>query len=83
MLQFTLYKSKQFIFLISLYSEQSKTKRYVSNLQTVVRKNTIIIEYVLYNKLHRDDRDENGRILPAVIWGNGRKEWYQDGKRLM
>jgi len=31
--------------------------------------------------IHRDERDENGRVLPAVIGSDGRKEWWMRGKR--
>jgi len=29
--------------------------------------------------IHRDERDENNRTLPAVVYKNGTKEWWLDG----
>ena len=28
---------------------------------------------------HRDDLDENGRVLPATIWSDGSQFWYKNG----
>ena len=71
MLSFLPFKSKQFIFLISLYS--NKSKRHLSLSQTkVIRKNNYI-EYTIHERTHRE-------VLPAIIWSNGNQFWYKNGK---
>jgi len=65
MIRFACFKSKEFIFLSSLYSAKSKLKRYISQLQTkVIRKNNYI-GYFLHGRIHKEK--ELNRILPAVI----------------
>jgi len=32
-------------------------------------------------ELHRDDVDENGRVLPAYVESDGHREWFKNGKR--
>jgi hypothetical protein len=32
------------------------------------------------NKLHRDTLDEKGELNPAVMYDDGRKQWWIDGK---
>jgi len=39
------------------------------------------IEYTIHDKYHRDDRDENGRVLPVYIFNNGSQFWYRNGKK--
>jgi len=47
------------------------TKKIGSNVQ----------EYHSMNgKLHREEKDENGLILPAVIYADGTRWWYRNGK---
>jgi len=77
MLTFIPFKSKQFIFLISLYC---KSKRYLSQLQTIVEKDKYLTKYIIHGKYHRDERDENGRVLPVSIWSDGSQLWYINGK---
>jgi len=79
MLTFIPFKSKQFISVISLCSERSKTKRYHSQLQTKVNRNNHYSEYTIHGKRHRDDLDENGKILSASIWSDGTQFWYKNG----
>ena len=31
-------------------------------------------------KLHREEKDKNGLVLPAAIYANGTRKWYQNGK---
>ena len=31
-------------------------------------------------KLHREENDENGLVLPAAIYSNGTRWWYRNGK---
>ena len=87
MLSFIPFKSKEFIFLISLYSVKCKSKRYLSQLQTKVftKKDnyTEYSKYTLNEKIHREDRDENGRVLPAITWSDGSdgtQEWVKNNK---
>jgi len=79
MLSFIRYKSKEFIFLISLYSGPSKSKRYLSQLQTKVFICNNLVEYNIHEKRHREEKD-NGRVLPARIYRNGDQYWYKNGK---
>jgi len=39
-------------------------------------------EWYKNGKRHRDDLDENGRVLPAIVRSSGRKEWWKNGKKL-
>jgi len=80
MLRFISFKSKQFIFLISLYSKSIKTKRYLSQLQTKVNTNNDCVEYSIHHKIHREEKELN-RILPASIKSDGAQFWYKNGKR--
>jgi len=80
MLSFLSFKSKEFISLISLYSVQSKSKRCLSQLQTTINKSDIYIEYIVHQRLHREERELN-RILPAIITDDGRSRyWYKNGR---
>jgi len=74
MLSFIRYKSKEFIFLISLYSGPSKSKRYLSQLQTKVIHN----DYTIHGKRHREEKELN-RILPAYIKSDEVQYWYKNG----
>jgi hypothetical protein len=38
--------------------------------------------YYKFGKLHRDEIDENGERLPAVICDNGYRGWYNNGECL-
>jgi hypothetical protein len=38
-------------------------------------------EWTLDGKFHREETDENGQILPAIIYASGDSWWYQDGLR--
>jgi hypothetical protein len=38
-------------------------------------------QWMRENQLHRDDRDENGKLLPATIRADGSCDWYIDGIR--
>jgi len=79
MLRFVSFKNKQFIFLISLYSEPIKTKRYLSQLQTkIVRKNNYI-GYFLHSEIHREEKELN-RVLPAIINDEGDQYWCKNDK---
>ena len=75
MLSFIRFKSKEFTSLICACSLQSKSQKYISRLQTLILKD----DYIKYNIHNRRHRDENGKTLPAIVWGNGGQEWYKNG----
>jgi len=79
MLSFLTFKDKEFISLISLYSEKSKTRRHFSRIQTVMSKGNNYTVYNLHGKIHREQKELNC-VLPAVIVSNGRQEWYKNDK---
>ena len=79
MLSFILFKSKEFTSLISLCSEKSKSKRYISQVQTKVIRNNNYIEYSLHERMHREEKELN-RVLPAIIYSTGTQLWYKNGR---
>jgi len=79
MLTFITFKSKEFISLISLCPEKSKSKRCLSQLQTKVNRNNHYSEYSIHERTHREEKELN-RILPAVVDSNGNQDWYKNGK---
>jgi len=80
MLRFTCYKSREFIFLVSIYSEPIKTKRCLSQLQTKIYEiNDEYIEYSIHERIHREEKELN-RILPAVVYTGESQYWYKNDK---
>jgi len=80
MLSFTRFKSKEFTFLISLYSDKIKNRRHLSQLQTKVITFINCVKYTIHERRHREERDENGRVLPAYIKNDGEKCWCKNNK---
>ena len=36
--------------------------------------------HAMNGKLHREEKDENGLVLPAIIYANGSQRWWKNGK---
>jgi len=74
LIQFIPFKSKEFISLISLYRDCRSIQRNSSVFQTTYYPHSKT--YKIFNKVHREEKDESGRVLPAIEQDYTYKMWF-------
>jgi len=82
MQSFVLFKSKNFISLLSLSSIQRKSQRLISNSQSIKTIIGRLYNITIYDRKHNENKDCSNLTLPAIF--DERlyyREWYKNDKK--